>query len=124
MPLINRATLGAEFFDITSARMLAQPEPQYIYAMLWKMALAAALTTASGIAFRGSIGNEGAPYPNLAANQVGLFEDPIYASTITVVPELDNVPGHTVRINRPKFANTTYTQASREIPMGTSISTT
>ena len=123
MPLVNRATLGAEFFDITSARLLVQPEPQYLYALLWKMALAANLSMASGIAFRGEIGNKGAPYKTAEDNRVGLFEDPVYASAINVVTELGNVPGHTVRINRPKFANTTYTQASREIAMGTSIST-
>lgn len=123
MPLINRATLGAEFFDITSAKLLAQPEPQYIYATLWKMALAAALTMASGISFRGDIGSQGAPYASPEKDRA-VFEDPIYQNAITVVPELGNVPGHTVRLNRPKFANSTYTQASREIPMGVSISTT
>lgn len=123
MPLVNRATLGAEFFDITSARLLAQPEPQYLYATLWKMALAAALSLASGISFRGSIGEQGAPYAS-AEKDRAVFDDPIYSQAISVVPELGNVPGHTVRLNRPKFASTTYTQASREIAMGTSISTT
>src|SRR5690349_1066415 len=99
MPLVNRATLGAEFFDITSARLLLQPEPQYVYAKLWKMALAAALSMASGISFRGDIGSEGAPYVT-AESQRANYEDPIYANTIQVVTELGNVPGHTVRMNR------------------------
>lgn len=123
MALVNRASLGAEFMDITSAKLLAQPEPQYLYAQLWKMALAAALTLASGISFRGDIGGAGAPYSAADRDRLNM-EDPIYTSAIRVVPELGNGPGHTVRINRPKFATTTYTQASREIPMGTSISTT
>lgn len=123
MPLVNRATLGAEFFDITAAKLLTQPEPQYIYATLWKMALAAALSMASGISFRGNIGEQGAPYSQPSDGRA-IFEDPIYSSAITVVTELGNVPGHTVRLNRPKFKDTTYTQASREIAMGATISTT
>lgn len=123
MPLVNRATLGAEFYDITSARLLSEPEPQYLYATLWKVALSAAMTMASGVSFRGDVGGQGAPYSS-AEKDRALFEDPIYSSAIQVVPELGNAPGHTVRLNRPKFANTTYTQSSREIAMGTSISTT
>lgn len=34
------------------------------------------------------------------------------------------LPGNTVRINRPVFANTTYTELSRRIPSGATISTT
>jgi hypothetical protein len=124
MPLVSRATLGAEFFDITSQKLLLQPEPQYLYALLWKMALNASLQQSSGISFRGDIGQSGAPYSTAEGNRQGLFEDPIYTSAIHVVTELGNVPGHTVRLNRPKFTDTTYTQASREIAMGTSISTT
>jgi hypothetical protein len=32
-------------------------------------------------------------------------------------------PGNSVRINRPSYANTTYTDASRRVPSGSSIST-
>ena len=38
MPAITRATLPAEFYDRTSAMMLIQPEPQYLYAQLVYMA--------------------------------------------------------------------------------------
>lgn len=123
MPLVNRATLGAEFYDITSAKLLAAPEPQYLYASLWKIALSATLAIGSGLSFRGDIGGQGAPYSS-AEQDRAVFDDPIYKDAIVVVPELGHGPGHTVRINRPQFANTTYTQASREIAMGTSISTT
>ena len=43
MPVISRASLPEEFFDITSAMLLIQPEPQYMYAQMWKSALGAAL---------------------------------------------------------------------------------
>lgn len=124
MPLVARASLGAEFFDITSAKLLKQPEPQYLYAQLWKMALNASLKAMTGIAFRPDPSyNEGKPYAS-AEEQRAVFDDPIFESAIQVVPELGNGPGHTVRLNRPVFANTTYTQAAREIGTGTSISTT
>lgn len=123
MPFVNRASLGVEFMDLTSAQLLRQPEPQYLYALLWKMALSAALSMASGIGFRGDIGAAGAPYSS-ADKDRAIYDDPIFSNAIKVIPELGNGPGHTVRMNRPKFANTTYTQVSREIAMGTSISTT
>lgn len=37
MPLINRASLPTEFFDITSPELLVAPEPQYMFAQLWKL---------------------------------------------------------------------------------------
>ncbi len=123
MALVTRASLGAEFFDITSSMLLKQPEPQFLYALLWKMSVSAELSKASGISFRGNVGNSGVAY-DTAKSQRALFEDPIYSAAIKVVPELGNGVGHTVRMNRPVFANTTYTEVSREVPMGLAISTT
>jgi len=124
MPFINRASLGAEFYDITSATMLLQPEPQYLYAQLWKMALNASLSQQpAGIGFRANAGTHGLPYPAAEDSRL-IFEDPIYNAAFVNVAELGNGPGHTVRLNRPAFANTTYTAASREIPSGSTISTT
>jgi hypothetical protein len=123
MALVNRASLGAEFYDITAARLLLQPQPQFLYAILWKMALSATLANLTGISFRGDVGKQGQEYRSAESHRAN-YEDPIYSNVINVVTELGNAPGHTVRLNRPKFAQTTYTQSSREIPMGTAISTT
>jgi hypothetical protein len=126
MPMITRASLGAEFEDRTSPRLLAQPEPQYLYAQLWKMAIQASEIRAAGgdLAWRApAIGTDGAPYPS-AMGLRAIFDDPIFRDAFVNVTELsDQGKGHTIRMNRPLFANTTYTQASRELPNGTSIST-
>jgi hypothetical protein len=124
MPLVARASLGAEFEDRTSPKLLVQPEPQYLYAQLWMMALNASLQRESGsLGWRPpEIGSGGAPYPNADVDRL-IFEDPIYRDTFINVTELTG-KAQTVRINRPLFTNTTYTQASREVANGALISTT
>ncbi len=123
MPLITRATLPENFFDVTSSMLLTAPEPQYLYCELWKSALGASL---------GDIGALGtnSPFPSAGASP-GSFEsmrlrlaDPISSEAITVVPELGKGAGHTVKVNRPHFPNSTYTLASRTVPSGATISTT
>lgn len=125
MPLVSRASLGAEFMDITSRRLLMTPEPQYFYAQLWKMALNAAFQRQSGsLGWRGpDIGTGGDPYPEADKDRL-VLEDPNFKDVIIAVPELGNKPGHTVRFNRPLYVNSTYTQASREVANGKVISTT
>ena len=125
MPLIARASLGAEFEDRTSPMLLVQPEPQYLYAMLWKMALHASMPRESGsLGWREpSIGTGGFEYTELEKDQL-IFEDPIYTGTFINVQELGQRLGQTIRINRPLYANTTYNQSSREIANGSLISTT
>ena len=121
MPLINRASLPTEFFDITSDSLLVQPEPQYMFAQLWKMALGASLGVPGGLG-RSAVGENGAPVADVDAMRL-MLDDGIASAAISVVPELGKAPGHTVKINRPFFEDTTYTAASREVPSGSSIST-
>lgn len=125
MGLVTRASLPEEFFDITSSMLLVQPEPQYIFAQLFKMALNAALMESAGLGLPGrpAIGAQGAPYTDAEADRL-MMADPIFTDAITVVPDLGKAPGMTVRLNRPKFTDSTYTEASREIASGASISTT
>lgn len=126
MASTSRATLPQEFFDITSAMLLVQPEPQYLYASWWKAALGAALDVNGplGLAIPNrQFGQNGAAYTPIERDRL-MMADPIMSNIWRTVPELGKGPGHTVRINRPAFANTTYTQASREVPAGSSISTT
>src|SRR5689334_1779225 len=125
MPLVARASLGQEFEDRTSPKLLRQPEPQYLYAILWKMALNVAFARESGnLNWRQpEVGTGGVGYPEADADRLALA-DPIYSDTFVNVSELNERLGHTIRINRPLFANTTYTQTSREIANGTLISTT
>lgn len=131
MPAISRATLPQEFFDITSAQLLIQPEPQYLHAGLLMNALNAELDVQAkiGLPIQGrEFGGSGPPYMGLEMMQ-RIFEaegpgpDLIYKDAIKVVVELgkDQV-GHTIRMNRPQFVNSTYTRASRRIPVGQTIS--
>lgn len=123
--MISRATLPAEFFDITSNMLLVQPEPQYLHALLLKMAMSASLDAGGPVNLPGrpSIGESGAPYASAESGRL-VLADPIYGSAVNFVAELGKGPGHTVRMNRPVFANTTYTTAAREVPAGSTISTT
>jgi hypothetical protein len=125
MPPVNRATLPEEFFDVTSAQLLIEPEPQYLHCKLAKMALAASFDADAALGFMPgrSFGTSGAPYATGESGRL-LLSDGLYDQAVTAISELGNAPGHTVRLNRPRFANTTYTQAVREVPSGSTISTT
>ncbi len=122
---ISRATLPQEFFDITSDMLLVAPEPQYLHGQLIKMALGASLNPGdmSGISPDRGVGSKGADYGTVEQDRL-FMSDPIYGEAVKLVPELGKGPGHTIRINRPVFANTTYTQASRLVATGATISTT
>lgn len=125
----NRLALPAEFYDITSARMLKQPEPQYLYAQLLYLTVRDAEMKRAerlGLTPERAIAPTGAPMPPFSENQLVLSEAAqIYAEAIMTTDEL--VPGtigHTVRFNRPKFVNSTYTKASRLIGPNATIGTT
>lgn len=131
MSAISRATIPQEFLDFTSATLLLQPEPEYFHAIL---ALNAARVR---IDFGGSFGLpipgrdisvSGVPgYPDLMSLMQSLagVPDPVYSDAILVVPDFGKRPiGHTIKMNRPLFVDSTYTNASRRIPMGTAISKT
>lgn len=121
---INRLTLPEEFYDITSSKVLRAPEPQYLHAVLWKMAFAKGLERVSGglgLMPGREAGGSGAPYPEAQAFQMQL-SDPIMGDAFTVVPNSEAKVGHTVRMNRPRFADTTYDSGTREVTR-TTIST-
>lgn len=124
MSTIDRASLPQEFFDITSARLLVEPEPQYLYARLFVDALGAAPPMVESLGrVDGQFGDNGAPYMSLD-EMMSAYSANVFRDAVTVVPEIGKGPGHTVRINRPAFSNGVYTLESREIPSGSTISTT
>ena len=130
MALISRATLPSEFFDRTSAMMLVQPEPQYLYAQLVFMADLQAELRANPDAFeliagRGVSGGNGAIVKPYVENQLQLVAaDRIHSEAIAVSSELaaGNV-AHTIRMNRPVFSGGGFTAAARLIASGQAIST-
>lgn len=121
MPAVTRISLPEDFYDITSALLLRQPEPQYLHGLLAKNALAFKLNGGHGYGLPGRGGPaSGASVPNVDEHRL-VLSDPIATEAVVAVNE--GAVGHTIRLNRPKFSNTTYTEASREVSSGSTIST-
>lgn len=122
MSTIDRASLLQEFFDTTSPRLLKQPEPPYIYARLWMDAMAASPPSVDTLGRP----NEGWGMGAYASfdEQMAAVEQNVFREAFEFVQEIGKKPGHTVRLNRPAFTNSTYTLASRRIASGDTISTT
>ncbi len=132
MAIINRASLPEEFYDITSASLLVQPEPQYLHATLYKLCMGAGMQLAMGGGAGLPIGNRaipshGADYTSVDYDRLAFQNlDPTSSNAFTVVPEIEQGPkvGHTIRVNRPKFATGGFTEAARAITSGATISVT
>ena len=126
MGIIARANLPSEFFDRTSAFMLKQPEPQYLYAQMVFAANAQAelrRAEALGISPERAIAAMGATVPMLQEMQ-RIIAAP-QAEAIFVTDELaPGKVGHTIRMNRPVFSGGGYTESARTIASSQSISTT
>lgn len=121
---ISRVSLPENFYDVTSAKLLTQPEPQYPLASLFLSAIGSALPIPSGLGLDGrQVPSTGQAYS--AANRDRLeLAQALPGSLFALGIDFAKTPGSTVRINRPSFADTTYTQASRKVAPGASISTT
>jgi len=122
----SRVIVPEEFYDITSAKLLVEPERQYLYARLFLDAVAIDLDVmgALGLGDR-AITGVGADYSDLEADRLALQQRLLPAQDIfAVAHDFNAAPGHTVRFNRPRYTNTTYTEASRRIPVGNTITTT
>lgn len=122
---IDRSQLTEEFYDRTSAALLRQPEPQYLYARLFKRALSISLGVPTMLGRPGyQVGGQGAPYTAPDADRLNLSDDDMATEIFAAKADFTGEPGHIMKFNRPKYANTTYTQASREVGTNQSISTT
>lgn len=119
----SRVSMPQGFYDKTSDMLLAAPEPQYLYAQMFKAALMASLDTPEELGLPGrSVGGAGADYRAAEADRLALSA-PISSEIIAAAVDFNSAPGNTVRINRPVFENTTATEAARRIATGSSIST-
>ncbi len=124
MPVLQRATMPENFYDITSNMLLAQPEPQYLYAMLMLAAMQASLEVPNELGMPGrSISGVGADYTPAERDRL-MLSNPLSTDVFAASVSFDGLPGSTIRFNRPVYTSSTYTQASRLIASGTSISTT
>jgi hypothetical protein len=121
--MISRDQLPEEFFDRTSAQLLTQPVPMFLYARLFlrAMNIELGLPASAGLPGR-DISGQGAPYKDPAEDQLMLSDD-LATELFAVKADFNGEPGHTIKFNRPKYEATTYTQASREIGVNQTIST-
>jgi hypothetical protein len=125
MGILSRLELPAEFYDITSNVLLTQPEPQYLYAQFFKAAQMVDLSASAGeFGLPGrSVGGNGADYSSAERDRL-MLSNPISSSVVVGRNNMQGLPGHTLRFNRPSFTDSTYTEASRKVATGQSISTT
>lgn len=122
--MISRDQLSEEFYDRTSAQLLAQPEPQYLYARLFLRALNIDLVPPDMIGRAGQeIGGQGADYSTAEQDRLNLADD-LATELFAVKADFNGEPGHVLKFNRPKFTDSTYTEASRQIGTNQTISTT
>lgn len=122
---ISRSQLPEEFYDRTSAQLLAQPEPQYLYARLFLRALNIELGVPNMLGRPGyEIGGQGAPYTAAEADRLDLSSDDMATEVFAAKADFAGEPGHILKFNRPKYTNSTYTQVSREVGVNQTISTT
>lgn len=121
--MTTRMQLPQEFLDFASSEMLTQPEPQYLLAEMLFRALGMSLDVPAelGLAGRG-IGGVGGNYENTNGTLV-LSPDGISDAVFAAKIDFKGKTGDTVKINRPYFADTTYTKASRLVARGETIST-
>lgn len=121
----NRASVPEEFYDKTSSLLLVQPEPQYLYAQMYLGALGLSLNPESALGINSpnrQITGVGADYSTADRDRL-MLANPMFTDVIAAKVDFNAAPGSTVRINRPVFANTTYTESSRRIASGATIST-
>lgn len=112
----------SEFFTVVSAKLLAQPEPQYLYSTWWKTAMGVALPQPSSIGLPGrDSSGQGAPYTRPEDDRLKL--DNVLPSQIFAVKHnFAGGKGHTIMFNRPVYTNSVYTVAAREIGVNQTIS--
>ena len=120
---ISRVTLPQEFYDITSAQLLKQPEPEYLYAQLVKSAIMTDLGLDIASVNGRNIPDSGAPYSSAQEDRLDLESNQIAMETFGARVDFSKAASDVVRINRPVYTDSTYTLASRTISSGHTIST-
>lgn len=119
----SRAALPDAFYDIQSSMLLAQPEPQFLYAVLFMAAMGASLNVPIQIGLPGrGVSGVGSDYSREDRDRL-ILSSPLTTELFAVKADFNAAPGTTIRVNRPVFTDTTYTEASRLIASGSTIST-
>lgn len=121
---VSRVTLPENFADWNSAKLLQQPEPQYPFAGLFLSAIGSSLPVPSALGLDGrAISGSGDAYISADRDRLTLAQS-LPGALWCLGIDFKGTMGSTVRVNRPAYANTTYTAASRRVATGQTISTT
>jgi hypothetical protein len=124
MPSFSRGSIPQNYYDVTVAKLLKQPEPQYLFGRWFLDAVGTALPMPAGIGLDGrQAPKAGAPFTNYDADRLELARS-LPSELMAISRDFGKTPGNTIRINRPAYQNTTYTLASRQVMTSTPISTT
>lgn len=125
MSIGSRVSMPSEFYDKSDDNLLIQPIPQFLYADFFLNAMAASLTVPSDLGLPGrSISGQGADYQDPVQRDQLRLSNPITQDLMQVKIDFNGAPGNTIRINRPAYATSTYTEVSRRVASGQTISTT
>lgn len=125
MSSTNRINIPENYQDWASSQLLIQPEPQYVYANMWRNAIGTALPDRAPVGLPGrEIATTGAPYSNAQADRLMLEDRQISEEIFSVKVNFSKKSGDTVTVNRPSFVNYTATESSRRLTRGSSITTT
>lgn len=122
--MTTRATLPENFYDWNSAKLLAQPTPEFPFASLFLSAIGSSLSVPGAYGLNGrQISGAGAAMPAFDKDALKLANS-LPSGLWALGIDFKGTPGSTVKVNRPAFATTTYTRASRTLVSGQTISTT
>lgn len=120
----SRITLPENFYDWNSAQLLQQPEPQYVFAGLFLSAIGTTLSIPSGMGLDGrAIQGSGASFSSADRDRLELARK-LPSGLWALGINFKGTTGHTVKVNRPAFTDSTYTLNSRKIATGQTIGTT
>lgn len=123
----SRVTLPQEFYDKTGDDLLVQPIPQFLYADLFLGAIASSLQIPEAMGLQvdsRAITGVGADYSNPVERDRLMLSNPITTDLFAAKADFTAAPGNTIRFNRPAYTQTTYTEQSRRVASGMTISTT
>lgn len=129
MAVIGRASLPTNYEDfassVTSALVLPQPEPQYVFAhwaMSGRLALAALNAGATSVQQYVSMVGGGAPIPPDLDRMARVADS--YPGFVQAIDQFGLGRGDTIKFQRPVFASGGLTKAARELTTNATISTT
>lgn len=121
---LSHTSLPENFQAETESKLLAQPEPQFLHAQLVKAALQTSLAPEGADPNGRSVMDAGADYSSADRDRLMLQAKPIFTEAFAGKVEFQKRKGDVIRLNRPKFTNSSYTLASRTLVSGQTISTT